>query len=330
MDFANETYVRLYVRDTTTWLRLGWDGQSVLMQTLRKLDMAGVMDIGDMEPWEAVVVHCRAPEDAAERGMEVCLRLGVLVHNGTFLAAPNFRDAQETVKSDKQRQKESRARRRATAVATDGRLSQPVTAMSRNVTPESRLVTTGHDGSRLVTHCVTDTDTDTDTAAAAGHASPDAAAALDLGTHSPDDTGKTYVTAADAHRLTVECSGRTYPPHTFKQVFGDIAAQANAEADPHAALEAATRHYWRLDGWAMCAGQSTSGPKHLAGGFHRELAEANGAKPPQRIRPADIARTTAPRTATPVVTLPAPEQTAEDVAAREAASAAFRASRGNA
>ena len=153
MDFSNESYVRLYVRDTTTWLRLGWDGQAVLTQVLRKMDMAGVMDIGDMKPWEAVVVHCRAPEGAAQAGMKACLDLGVFAHAGRQLVAPNFRAAQEAVKSDKTRQKESRERRRL------GAMSQIVTeghAESQDVTEnhaESRRVTPSHAESPNAVQC---------------------------------------------------------------------------------------------------------------------------------------------------------------------------------
>ncbi len=141
MDFSNESYVRIYTRDTTTWLRLGWDGQGVLTQILRKLDMSGVLDIADMEPWEAAVVHCRAPEAAARAGMEACLSLGVLEHNGTCLVAPKFREAQEATKSDKLRQRESRERRQLDAL----KKSQEVTKDNTRVSQE---VTEGNAGSR--------------------------------------------------------------------------------------------------------------------------------------------------------------------------------------
>lgn len=149
-DWANESYVRLYVRDTTTWLLLGWDGQSVLAQVLRKLDHSGVMDIGEQQPWEAMVVHCRAPEDAARRGMAALLRHGVLEHNGPYLVAPNFRDAQEATKSDKLRQRECRDRRRAAAVTRrDAIQSQDVTVRHS----ESHAVTPGHAESPSAVQC---------------------------------------------------------------------------------------------------------------------------------------------------------------------------------
>ena len=116
MDWASENYVRIYLRDTTTWKRLKWDGQNVLMQVLRKMDMAGVLDIEDLEPWEAASLHCGAPEDDAKVGMDACLRLGVLQHRGNHLVAPNFYEAQTTSKSDKLRSKMAREKRRLEAL----------------------------------------------------------------------------------------------------------------------------------------------------------------------------------------------------------------------
>ena len=57
MDFSNEPYVRVYTRNTTTWRRLEWQGQCVLIQMLRVVDRSGVLDIEDMTPAEAVSLH---------------------------------------------------------------------------------------------------------------------------------------------------------------------------------------------------------------------------------------------------------------------------------
>ena len=151
MDWANEHYVRVYTRDTTNWKRLRWSGQCVLVAILRKLDAAGVMDIEDMEPWEAVELHCGAPQDQAKEGMAACLRLGALIHQGTRLISPKFEDAQWANKSDKQRQKESRARRRAQPVASVPPAPKSVTPGDNGVTPRDEPVTAGHTPSQAVT-----------------------------------------------------------------------------------------------------------------------------------------------------------------------------------
>ena len=111
MDWSNETYVRLYVRNTTTWRRLGFEGQTMLMHLLRVVDRAGVLDIEDMAPAEAAALHTGAPEDFAERGVTRLLELRTIRHETRRLVFPNFIEAQEAKKSDKQRQRESREKR---------------------------------------------------------------------------------------------------------------------------------------------------------------------------------------------------------------------------
>jgi hypothetical protein len=146
MDWSNESYVRLYVRDTTSWKRLGWDGQCVLMQLLRKVDRAGTMDLDGIEPWEAVMLHTGAPLETAQRGVEALLRVGVIELRAGMIVFPNFLDAQECSKSDKLRAKESRERKARGS-------SQNVTLESRDVTKPSQVVTSGHEPSQRVTLC---------------------------------------------------------------------------------------------------------------------------------------------------------------------------------
>lgn len=144
MDWSNEAYVRLYVRNTTTWRRLGFEGQTMLMHMLRVVDRAGVLDIEDMSPGEAASLHTGAPTEFAGLGMSKLLELKALIHDGTRLVFPNFIDAQEATKSDRQRQKESREKR---AVTKRDDSSQPVTEASQIVTEShvrSQVVTSGH------------------------------------------------------------------------------------------------------------------------------------------------------------------------------------------
>lgn len=153
MDFANEEYRRLYVRDTITWKRLGWTGQNVLTQILRKMDRSGVLELGGMEPAEAVALVTGGPIEEIETGLGRLLQLEVLQHVGDSLVWPRFVEAQTVNKSDKQRQRESRDRRRANSLGQP----PPVTkrdAESQNVTESharSHAVTGGHTPSHAVT-----------------------------------------------------------------------------------------------------------------------------------------------------------------------------------
>lgn len=146
MDWSNERYVRVYVRDTTTWRRLGWHGQNVLMQLLRKADRAGTLELDGLEPWEAVVLHCHAPEADAQAGAALCVSLGVFEVRQGMIVFPNFIDAQEAIKSDKLRARESRERKSRGELQTETQQSA-----SRFVMEPSRAVTSGHAESRAVT-----------------------------------------------------------------------------------------------------------------------------------------------------------------------------------
>lgn len=135
MNFEDEHYVRIYTRDTKTWKRWGWEGQTVFMHVMRKLDKAGVMDDID-DPVPDVALMTGLPESVVEVGLPKVLGSGALEINGTALVAPKYIEAQTAAKSDAQRQRERREKRRAEA---------------RRVTKRDGSVTEGHELSRAVT-----------------------------------------------------------------------------------------------------------------------------------------------------------------------------------
>ncbi len=113
MDWSNERYVRLYVRNTITWHRLEFAGQTVFMHVLRRLDRAGVLDLSGIDPEKAIGIVTSVPVDIIRDGLRSCLDLGVLVVDGDRLLGPNYIDAQEAVASNAERQRRHRARLRA-------------------------------------------------------------------------------------------------------------------------------------------------------------------------------------------------------------------------
>lgn len=154
MDFANEEYRRLYVRDTITWKRLGWEGQCVLVQILRKMDRAGVLDLGGLPPADAVALAVGTEISNIETGLGRILHLEVLKHAGDSLVWPKFVEAQTVSKTDKQRQRESRDRRRSTSLDEPAAVTKRDDSESRNVTDchsSSQSVTRGHSRSQAVT-----------------------------------------------------------------------------------------------------------------------------------------------------------------------------------
>ena len=140
MDWPNEHYVRLYTRDTMTWIRLGWEGQCVVALLLRKLDRAGVLDIDDHSPLDVVCAVTGLPDHVVEVGLQRALDRDVFRVDGGKLVMPHYLDAQEARASDAARAR----RRRERSSAQRGSLSQNVTAASQNVTAASQNVTERH------------------------------------------------------------------------------------------------------------------------------------------------------------------------------------------
>lgn len=128
MDWANERYVRVYTRDTTTWKLLDWRGRTVLSLLIRKVDRAGVLDVGH-DGVLGLAAVLELPIEIAEPGIAqlTASRGGMptVLDAGTAYVLPNFIEAQEAAASDPQRKRESRARRREIAMAASRKLLPP-------------------------------------------------------------------------------------------------------------------------------------------------------------------------------------------------------------
>jgi hypothetical protein len=154
MDWSNERYVRIYTRDTGDWLALSWDAQSLFMHLCRKVDRAGVLELGKQgKKTVAVVLSQVALWDRLAPALEELLLDGCVELRGDVLVIPNFVPAQEAPQSDRLRQAESRARRRemaqSGAIVTRRASSEP--NPNGADTNRDRSVTRGHSASRGVT-----------------------------------------------------------------------------------------------------------------------------------------------------------------------------------
>ncbi len=125
VNWPDESYVRLYKIDSAHWLMGPWQARAMLPLVLRKLDRAGVMDLGTYGMrWVAKATDM--PLEVVEVGMAWWVECGALEIRGQFLVMPNFVEAQECSHSDKARKAEERARRRDYAFAQE-RLGLDVT-----------------------------------------------------------------------------------------------------------------------------------------------------------------------------------------------------------
>lgn len=158
MDFSNERYVRLYTRETTTYKRLAWEAQALLAAVLRLMDRAGVLEIGELAPSEAVSLHLpKWPNEIVETGMRGLLTTGIVEHHGSALVWPKYLDAQEAVQTGAHRTSEWRARRRDVACHNEtprDETSQDRDETSHKCDVERRGVTFGDSFLAMPNHTV--------------------------------------------------------------------------------------------------------------------------------------------------------------------------------
>jgi hypothetical protein len=114
MRWADETYVKIYVRDTAEWLALGWEAQSLLLAILRKADRAGIVSLG-RTGLRGIAGLTGFPGEVVSRALPVLLDDGCLEQTPDALVVRNFLAAQETPASDRARKQAQRERDRDVA-----------------------------------------------------------------------------------------------------------------------------------------------------------------------------------------------------------------------
>ena len=152
MDWSNERYVRIYVRNTVKLSVLTWEARAILWEIIRTIDRAGVMDLDGHEPHVAVSAVTGIDEDVVEAHLPRLLkgRKPIVVIESGKLCVPSHMSAQEAVASSAQRKRDERSRRRALCVTQRDLSSRNVKdrdGVSRNVTEshvQSRAVTFSH------------------------------------------------------------------------------------------------------------------------------------------------------------------------------------------
>lgn len=140
MVWSDERYVRIYTRDTADWQCLSFLAQGLFCLLLRKVDRAGVLQLGRSGHKAVAIAIGHAHQwPMLEPALEELLADGCIEIVDGNLVVPNFLDAQEAEASDKARAKKYREVRRDThrsGVVTTPRSTQaPLLAESQNVTP---------------------------------------------------------------------------------------------------------------------------------------------------------------------------------------------------
>jgi hypothetical protein len=126
MRWEDESYVKLYVRDTPTWKAMNWQARALWPLLMRKLDKAGLLECGSLGR-AAVSLMVELPEEVVSPGLASLERLGVIEWHDTTLEAPKFEEAQEAKKTEllKKRDQRQRARDMARAEGLKRRTQPP-------------------------------------------------------------------------------------------------------------------------------------------------------------------------------------------------------------
>lgn len=142
MRWEDERYVRLYVRDTVNWMAWPWQARALLPLLLRKVDRAGILQVGRGSPARiaaAVAALVAIPPEVVGPGLAALMdpvegeRATVEIRDGVLLI-PSFMEASEVRQtSNVIRQRECRARARDKASARN--LLNSPDPMSHDVTP---------------------------------------------------------------------------------------------------------------------------------------------------------------------------------------------------
>ena len=145
MDWSNERYVRLYVRETVGDVALSWQARAIWKEILPKCDRAGVIGLG-RHGLRGLAGLIRIPREIVEEYFQELIEDGRVRITGQYLIVPNYIEAQEATQSDRQRAAESRSRRREKALLGE--------ILSQNVT-ENHETNPGVTFSHSVSHDVT-------------------------------------------------------------------------------------------------------------------------------------------------------------------------------
>jgi hypothetical protein len=152
MDWHDETWVKLYRRNTTDWLALSVGARGLFCLLLRAVNRKGALDLGKTG-LRAVAVHMRGEWKEIEPCLRELLDDGCVQVDGYSLMIRNFVVAQEAVQSERARQKAHRERLKSEPPAEPDvtKRDDGITKRDATITPRDENVTPGHAASRAVT-----------------------------------------------------------------------------------------------------------------------------------------------------------------------------------
>lgn len=118
MNWSDEKYVKLYVRQTATWRMWPWQARCVFPLLLQVANGAGLLDVGGKDPLTGLSVLIMVPREVVELAVAALLEDGTLERVTTGFLIPKFLEAQEATKTEARKKADQRERERAKARVT--------------------------------------------------------------------------------------------------------------------------------------------------------------------------------------------------------------------
>jgi hypothetical protein len=111
MNWSDERYVKLYVRNTATWVLWPWQARAVFPSLLRVANGAGIVETGP-SGIAALCVLIAMPREVVEPAMAALIADGTVEAIRSGFLMPKFIEAQEATKTDTLRKRDHRMRLR--------------------------------------------------------------------------------------------------------------------------------------------------------------------------------------------------------------------------
>lgn len=110
MNWPDEKYVKVYTRDTLTWKSWCWQARTVFSLLVRKLDGAGLIETGRMDPVDALALQLDLPREVVAAGLPPIIDCGTAEMVPGGLLVPKWIEAQESTKTEAQKKRDQRSR----------------------------------------------------------------------------------------------------------------------------------------------------------------------------------------------------------------------------
>lgn len=115
MNWCDEKYVKLYTRNTATWVLWPWQARAIFPHLLRATNYAGVLETGNGDRLVALSALIMMPVEVIEAGVAAMLETGTLEAIRSGFLMPKYIEAQEATKTERAKKRDQRERQRTQA-----------------------------------------------------------------------------------------------------------------------------------------------------------------------------------------------------------------------